>query len=153
MGPKAMDAKKLAYRGFEIATQKKWSAEALVYNKLVQEWTKLEDIALNLEPFGEQILRCFAACLRSRKNLAFAHGESPRIVVFVGSAKGADVSLNLRDGPKLHTRWGYIGILRERLVWNSSPMRKPFAGRGFQIDGAERDPARRTRHVRSAVAG
>ena len=68
-----MDAKKLAYRGFEIATQKKWSAEALVYNKLVQEWTKLEDIALNLEPFGEQILRCFAACLRSRKNLAFAH--------------------------------------------------------------------------------
>ena len=52
MGSKAADAQKLAYRLFEIATQKKWSAEALVYNELAQEWTKLEDIALDLEPLG-----------------------------------------------------------------------------------------------------
>ena len=32
----------------------------------------------------------------------------PKIAVFVGSSKGTDVSLNLRDGPKLHTLWGYI---------------------------------------------
>jgi putative DNA methylase len=54
MGPKAGDAQKLAYRLFEIATQKKWSAEALVYNELAEEWTKLEDIALNLEPLGRR---------------------------------------------------------------------------------------------------
>jgi putative DNA methylase len=54
MGPKAADAQKLAYRLFEIATQKKWSAEALIYNELAQEWTKLEDIALNLEPLGHR---------------------------------------------------------------------------------------------------
>jgi putative DNA methylase len=54
MGPKAADAQKLAYRLFEIATQKKWSAEALIYNELAQEWTKLEDIASNLEPLGHR---------------------------------------------------------------------------------------------------
>lgn len=32
----------------------------------------------------------------------------PQIAVFVGSAKGADVSLTLKDGPKLHTLWGYL---------------------------------------------
>ncbi|WP_294539412.1 DUF1156 domain-containing protein [uncultured Rhodoblastus sp.] len=45
IGGKAADAHKLAYRLFEIATQKGWSAEALVYNELAQEWTRLEDIA------------------------------------------------------------------------------------------------------------
>jgi putative DNA methylase len=45
MGPKAAEARALAYRLFEIATQKGWSAEALVYNELAQEWPKLEDIA------------------------------------------------------------------------------------------------------------
>lgn len=45
MGPKAEEARKLAYRLFEIATQKGWSAEALVYNELAQEWPKLEDLA------------------------------------------------------------------------------------------------------------
>jgi putative DNA methylase len=54
MGSKAADAQKLAYRLFEIATQKKWSAEALIYNELAQEWTKLEDIPLNLEPLGHR---------------------------------------------------------------------------------------------------
>ncbi len=48
MGPKSADARKLAYRLFEIATQKGWSAEALVYNELAQEWTKLEDMASSL---------------------------------------------------------------------------------------------------------
>lgn len=32
----------------------------------------------------------------------------PKIAVFVGSSKGADVSLNLRDGPSVRTLWGYI---------------------------------------------
>ncbi|HEV2334230.1 MAG TPA: DUF499 domain-containing protein, partial [Stellaceae bacterium] len=32
----------------------------------------------------------------------------PRLGVFVGSAKGADVSLTLKDGPKLRTLWGYL---------------------------------------------
>lgn len=45
MGAKAADARTLAYRLFEIATQKGWSAEAKVYNELAQEWPKLEDIA------------------------------------------------------------------------------------------------------------
>ncbi|MER8811061.1 hypothetical protein [Mesorhizobium australicum] len=45
MGPKAADARALAYRLFEIATQKGWAAEALVYNELAQEWPKLEDLA------------------------------------------------------------------------------------------------------------
>lgn len=43
MGPKASDARALAYRLFEISTQKGWAAEALVYNELAQEWPKLED--------------------------------------------------------------------------------------------------------------
>jgi uncharacterized protein len=59
--------------------------------------------------------------LANSSNLAVLHGvpalaekagvrtwRKPKIAVFVGSAKGADVSLNLRDGPKLHTLWGYI---------------------------------------------
>ncbi len=45
MGPKAEEARALAYRLFEIATNKGWAAEALVYNELAQEWTKLEDRA------------------------------------------------------------------------------------------------------------
>ena len=45
MGPKAADARALAYRLFEIATQKGWASEALIYNELAQEWPKLEDLA------------------------------------------------------------------------------------------------------------
>jgi putative DNA methylase len=30
---------------YEIATQKGWAAEALIYNELAQEWPKLEDLA------------------------------------------------------------------------------------------------------------
>jgi putative DNA methylase len=45
MGPKAAEARTLAYRLFEIATKKGWAAEALVYNELAQEWPKLEEIA------------------------------------------------------------------------------------------------------------
>ncbi len=54
MGPKSADARALAYRLFEIATRKGWSAEALVYNELAQEWPKLEDIVLNLQSAGRQ---------------------------------------------------------------------------------------------------
>ena len=32
----------------------------------------------------------------------------PKIAVFVGSSKGTDVSLNLNDGPRVRTLWGYI---------------------------------------------
>ncbi|CAO4172095.1 DUF1156 domain-containing protein [Methylorubrum aminovorans] len=52
MGPKAEEARALAYRLFEIATQKGWAAEALVYNELAQEWTKLEDRASSLTTAG-----------------------------------------------------------------------------------------------------
>lgn len=45
MGTKAIEARKLAYRLFEIATKKGWSQEALVYNELAQEWPHLEDRA------------------------------------------------------------------------------------------------------------
>jgi len=52
MGPKAEEARALAYRLFEIATNKGWAAEALVYNELAQEWTKLEDVAATLDNAG-----------------------------------------------------------------------------------------------------
>jgi putative DNA methylase len=35
----------LAYRLYEIASQKGWASEALVYNELAQDWTQLEDQA------------------------------------------------------------------------------------------------------------
>lgn len=53
MGPKAADARALAYRLFEIATRRGWSAEALVYNELAQEWPNLEDLAAR-EPTSHQ---------------------------------------------------------------------------------------------------
>jgi putative DNA methylase len=53
MGPKSEEARALAYRLFEIATNKGWAAEALVYNELAQEWTKLEDIAATLDDTGQ----------------------------------------------------------------------------------------------------
>ncbi len=52
MGSKAADARALAYRLYEISSQKGWAQEALVYNELAQEWTKLEDIAANLGATG-----------------------------------------------------------------------------------------------------
>lgn len=52
MGPRAEEARALAYRLFEIATNKGWAAEALVYNELAQEWTKLEDRAATLDDAG-----------------------------------------------------------------------------------------------------
>ena len=52
MGPKAAEARALAYRLFEIATKKGWASEALVYNELAQEWTRLEDVAATLDAKG-----------------------------------------------------------------------------------------------------
>jgi putative DNA methylase len=49
MGTKAEEARALAYRLFEIATNKGWAAEALVYNELAQEWPKLEEVAATLD--------------------------------------------------------------------------------------------------------
>jgi putative DNA methylase len=48
MGPKAEEARALAYRLFETATAKGWAAEALVYNELAQEWAGLEDRAVSV---------------------------------------------------------------------------------------------------------
>jgi putative DNA methylase len=50
MGPKAEDARALAYRLYEIASQKGWAAEALVYNELAQDWARLEDRAAAQPP-------------------------------------------------------------------------------------------------------
>jgi putative DNA methylase len=50
MGSKAEDARALAYRLYEIASQKSWAAEALVYNELAQDWTNLEDRAERQRP-------------------------------------------------------------------------------------------------------
>ena len=52
MGPKAAEARALAYRLFEIATSKGWAQEALVYNELASEWTKLEDLAGRFDEAG-----------------------------------------------------------------------------------------------------
>lgn len=56
MGPRSADARKLAYRLFEIATQKGWSAEALVYNELAEVWPKLEDMASGIDPTAATVL-------------------------------------------------------------------------------------------------
>jgi len=48
MGQHAADAQKLAYRLFEISTQRGMTEEALVYNELAQEWAHLEDLAVDL---------------------------------------------------------------------------------------------------------
>jgi putative DNA methylase len=48
MGSKAADARALAYRLYEISSQKGWAQEALVYNELAQKLTKLEDIAASM---------------------------------------------------------------------------------------------------------
>jgi len=45
MGPKAAEARSLAYRLFQIATDKGWAAEALVYNELATEWPRIETLA------------------------------------------------------------------------------------------------------------
>jgi putative DNA methylase len=55
MGPKSTEARALAYRLFEIATNKGWAAEALVYNELAQEWTKLEDRAATFDEAGRAL--------------------------------------------------------------------------------------------------
>jgi putative DNA methylase len=52
MGSKAADARALAYRLYEISSQKGWAQEALVYNELAQEWIKLEDIAASMGATG-----------------------------------------------------------------------------------------------------
>lgn len=49
MGAKSTDALKLADRLFHVATNKGWSAEALVYNELAEVWPKLEDAASTID--------------------------------------------------------------------------------------------------------
>ena len=45
MGPRSPQALALAHRLFQIATDKGWSAEALVFSELAESWTRLEDLA------------------------------------------------------------------------------------------------------------
>ena len=54
MGPKAAEARALAYRLYEIASQKGWAAEALVYNELAREWAHLEDTAAKFGSAGRR---------------------------------------------------------------------------------------------------
>jgi putative DNA methylase len=46
MGAKADNARLLAHRLYQIAHEKGWASEALVYNELAQDWTQLEDQAM-----------------------------------------------------------------------------------------------------------
>lgn len=50
--------------------------------------------------------------LRGISELAASAGvtswKRPNVAVFVGSSKGTDVSLILKNGPRIHTLWGYI---------------------------------------------
>lgn len=48
MGPKAAEAAKLTHRLYQIANDKGWAAEALVYNELAAEWPRLEALAEQL---------------------------------------------------------------------------------------------------------
>jgi len=48
MGSKASEARLLAERLYQIAAQKGWQQEALVYNELAQEWPALEEFAQNV---------------------------------------------------------------------------------------------------------
>ena len=61
MGSKAADARALAYRLYEISSQKGWAQEALVYNELAQEWTKLEDVAASMGATGRPAERAQGA--------------------------------------------------------------------------------------------
>ncbi|PBB91720.1 hypothetical protein CK215_15790 [Mesorhizobium sp. WSM3864] len=48
MGPKATDARALLDRLFQVATDKGWAQEALVYNQLAEEWPHLLDRSVNI---------------------------------------------------------------------------------------------------------
>jgi putative DNA methylase len=63
MGLKAEDARALAYRLYEIASQKGWASEALVYNELAQDWTALEDRAAQQPPPTPAIGDLFGAAV------------------------------------------------------------------------------------------
>ena len=57
------------------------------------------------------------------------------------------------DGPKLPTRWGASCVRGWSRTHRRGQLRLRADGGGFQTGGAKRDPARRTRHVHSPVAG
>lgn len=56
MGSTAEDARALAYRLYEIASQKGWAAEALVYNELAQEWARLDTLAASIARGSASVL-------------------------------------------------------------------------------------------------
>ena len=86
--------------------------------------------------------------------------KPPKVAVFVGSSKGADVSLILNDGPKVHTLWGYIawrlaGEAGMELVAEAEGAHQPRLsadGGSIQARRADRDPARRVSCVRAPAS-
>jgi putative DNA methylase len=48
IGPRASEARLLAERLYQIAAQKGWQQEALVYNEVAEEWPTLEEFAQNI---------------------------------------------------------------------------------------------------------
>jgi putative DNA methylase len=48
IGPKASEARLLAERLYQIAAQKGWQQEALLYNDLAEAWLTLEEVAENI---------------------------------------------------------------------------------------------------------
>lgn len=52
--------------------------------------------------------RSLAGVAQLMEGLGDVKLPKPGIAVFVGSSKGTDVSLTLKDGPPVHTLWGYI---------------------------------------------
>ena len=86
----------------------------------------------------------------------------PKIAVFVGSSKGTDVSLTLEGRPAGPHALGLHRLAPGRRSWaeadrggrgGADQPRLGIAGRSVPARRAERDPARRTGHVRAPTAG
>ena len=60
--------------------------------------------------------------------LGTASWKKPQLAAFVGSSKGTDVSLTLKDGPRLRTLWGYHRLAHRRRgrarSWSPRPRRR-----------------------------
>jgi hypothetical protein len=77
MGATGDQAQALAYRLFEIATQKGWASEALIYNALAHERPHLEDAAARVarvEAPAQAALNCNASSVGS----GLSSARSPR---------------------------------------------------------------------------
>jgi predicted AAA+ superfamily ATPase len=63
-------------------------------------------LAKHLREGGD--LRGLSGLVPLLNGLGGATLPKPKVAVFVGSSKGTDVSLTLKDGPSVRTLWGYI---------------------------------------------